>query len=231
MDKKKQIKPPMDHSVTEKKGRTAKPGAMDNDKWQVPVKLLKSKNVRQKVDKNLHAVTLNNSFAGTIEEESDDPICPVGDEWERLVMIIDSVAAKAMFPASMAIHVATVPGNKTRAGVRYTSAGRQKLPNLGEKRCLLGTEEIGTARGMTMQVANVQKALLSVSKAVDAGNRVVFDDGWSFMEDKRSGERTNTIRQGNLYTLDSWVKQRGDEDQPKSAHVGGLGKKSLRVRL
>ena len=136
-------------------------------------------------------------------------------------MVVNSGAAETMCPTSMATNIATVPGIKLKAGVRYTCAGGKKLPNLGEKRCMLGTDDSSTIRGLTMQVANVQKALLSVSKAVDAGNRVVFDEQWSFIEDKRTGERTTLQRQGNLYTLESWVKQRVEEAAP----FGGLGAK------
>ena len=56
---------------------------------------------------------------------------------------------------------------------------------------------------------------MSVSKAVDAGNKVVFDDGWSYIEDKRTGYRTTIQRRGGVYVLESWVKARdGSEGQP-----------------
>ena len=42
---------------------------------------------------------------------------------------------------------------------------------------------------MTVQVADVNKGLLSVRKAAAAGNRVVFDEDGSFIEDKRTGEK------------------------------------------
>ena len=66
-----------------------------------------------------------------------------------------------------------------------------------------------------MQVADVNRALLSVSKSVDAGNRVVFDSDWSHIGDRQTGERTTLMRQGGLYVLEAWVKQKpNSRDQP-----------------
>ena len=194
------------------------------DEWKVPVKWVKNKKATNSTVPAYDQVVHANHFTGLMEEESDEPICPVGEEWERLVMVVDSGAAETMCPSSMATNVSTVPGAKMKAGVRYTCAGGKKLPNLGEKRCMLTTDETGTVRGLTMQVANVQKALMSVSKAVDAGNRVVFDTDWSYIQDKRTGERTTIQRQGNLYTLEAWVKQKSD-DKLVAARFGGLGTK------
>ena len=42
---------------------------------------------------------------------------------------------------------------------------------------------------MRAQVCAVNKALLSVSRMVQAGNRVVFDPNGSYVEDLHSGEK------------------------------------------
>ena len=57
-----------------------------------------------------------------------------------------------------------------------------------------------------MQVADVSKPLMSVSRAVDSGCRVVFDRDWSFIEDKATGEKTSIERRGGLYMMESWVR-------------------------
>ena len=69
------------------------------------------------------------------------------------------------------------------------------------------TDESNVQHKITMQVADVNRALMSVSTAVDAGNKVVFDDGWSYIEDKRTGYRTTKQRRGGLYVLESWVSE------------------------
>ena len=60
---------------------------------------------------------------------------------------------------------------------------------------------------MTAQVCDVNKALLSVSKMVNAGNRVVFEKGVSYVEDVESGERMYMRECGGMYMLKLWVKK------------------------
>ena len=93
-----------------------------------------------------------------------------------------------------------------RRGVRYEVANGVRIPDLGEKECQAVTEE-GKARHITAQVCEVNKALLSVSKVVAAGNRVVSDGEGSYIEDKASGERMWLKEQGGMYVLKVWVKQ------------------------
>ena len=60
---------------------------------------------------------------------------------------------------------------------------------------------------MVLQLCDVNHGLLSVSKAVAAGNRVVFDDQNSYIENKASGEKTWLKAEGGMYTLKMWVKR------------------------
>ena len=88
------------------------------------------------------------------------------------------------------------------------------IPNLGEKKFVAVTEA-GTKRKMTAQVCEVNKALLSVSKTVQAGNRVVFaseSDGGSFIEDVTTGERLFMTERHGVYVLKMWVAKGGAED-------------------
>ena len=57
---------------------------------------------------------------------------------------------------------------------------------------------------MVAAVREVDDALLSVSKVVKAGNRVVFDESGSYIEHKASGEVTPLIEQRGLYKLKMW---------------------------
>ena len=58
---------------------------------------------------------------------------------------------------------------------------------------------------MAAQVADVNKALLSVSRIVKAGNRVVFDSEGSYIEHKTTGEWKPLEEKGGIYTLKIWV--------------------------
>ena len=58
---------------------------------------------------------------------------------------------------------------------------------------------------MVAAVTDVDDALQSVSKVVKAGNKVVFDDGGSYIEHKPTGEITPLTEQRGLYKLKMWV--------------------------
>ena len=195
--------------------------------WSVPVikkKSRKSMNSNQRRAAARRAKP-NGNFTGVLEEENSMAICSADEEWMKLELTVDSGAAETICPGSDAPNVPTVPGQKMAQGVRYTCAGGKKIPNLGEKRCLMCTNESSTEHRLTMQVADVNRALLSVSKAVDGGNRVVFDSEWSYIEDKRTGEKTTVRRRGGLYVLETWVKARSNDPRPIDSPFGGQGGK------
>ena len=66
--------------------------------------------------------------------------------------------------------------------------------------------ESGQERKMKAQVCDVNKALLSVKRALQAGNRVVFDDDGSFIQDKVTGECMHLEDRGGMFMLKVWVK-------------------------
>ena len=65
--------------------------------------------------------------------------------------------------------------------------------------------DAGTTHQLTAQVTDVNKALLSVVKTVDAGNRVVFDEAHSYIEDKSNGNRIPVERKNGAYVLKMWI--------------------------
>ena len=64
----------------------------------------------------------------------------------------------------------------------------------------------GATKNITAQVCEANKAFLSVSKVVKAGNRVVFDPEGSYIESKTTGERTWLTEENGMYALKVWVK-------------------------
>ena len=192
--------------------------------WSVPVTKAK-KSKKRTSNQRRAAARGRKTFAGVIEEENPEAVFNTNDEWERLELTVDSGAAETICPGAQATNVPTVPGLKAQQGVRYTCAGGKRIPNLGEKRCLMCTDESSTEHRLTMQVADVNRALLSVCKAVDGGNRVVFDKDWSYIEDVRTGERTTIHRRGGLYVLETWARARKDQHPPGQPPFGGHGDK------
>ena len=104
------------------------------------------------------------------------------------------------------LDVETRDGEASRKGFQYEVADGTLIPNLGEKKFVAVAEQ-GEMRKMTAQVCDVNKALLSVSKVVKAGNRVVFEEEGSYVEDRSTGERLYLKEAGGMYMLKLWVKK------------------------
>ena len=77
---------------------------------------------------------------------------------------------------------------------------------MGEKRTTGVTEE-GDAVSMVIQVADVKKALGSVARMCDMGNRVVFESNGGYVMNMADGRYTKFERRGNVYVLQTWVKR------------------------
>ena len=88
------------------------------------------------------------------------------------------------------------------------SASGDRLPNLGEKRLQVITEE-GNRATATYQVADVTRPLCSISKVCDRGNTVTLTAKGGYITSK-SGEKMNFRRQNNVYVLDMYLKNPGD---------------------
>ena len=58
---------------------------------------------------------------------------------------------------------------------------------------------------MVAQVTEVNKALLSASRIVKAGNRVVFDSEGSYIEHKPSGEWIPLEERRGIYRIKVWI--------------------------
>ena len=130
------------------------------------------------------------------------------DEWEEIEVAIDSGATETVMsekPLSGVIDITDGPAMKR--GVTYEVADGTEIPNLGERK-FLGYMEDGAARAITAQVCAVNQTLMSVSKIASRGNRVVFDDDGSYIEDKATGERTWMTQIGGMYSLKMWVSRK-----------------------
>ena len=98
----------------------------------------------------------------------------------------------------------------------YSSASGHKLPNLGEVKVQGEVEDpsAGAEGGieLTMQVAQVRNPLASVKKMCAAGNRVVFEQKQSYVENLKSGARIPIVSQNGSYHVMLTVPvEKGDE--------------------
>ena len=146
----------------------------------------------------------------TIEPESLNR-CTEDGNWELLEVAVDSGATESVIPDQLLVSIPTAPSAASRRGVEYEVANGQRVPNEGEKRFNAITED-GVDKKVVMQVCDVNQGLLSVSKMTAAGNRVVFDEEGSYIEDKNTGEITWMEKRNGMFTLKLWVPKPGSVD-------------------
>ena len=119
-------------------------------------------------------------------------------------MAVDSGAAETVIHHRLVAQHPIQDTESSRAGLCYSSATGQPIPDLGQQQLPLLTME-GTLRGMPFQDAPVSKPLGSVKRMCSSGHRVVFDDEGSYIQNKATGE-LNWLREENgNYILDVWV--------------------------
>ena len=129
-------------------------------------------------------------------------------EWEVLEMAVDSGASESVVSDEMLTRVTTVEGEAMKKGVQYEVADGTLIPNLGEKK-FIAVSDNGVARQMRAQVCDVNKALLSVHRVAQAGNRVAFASSGSYVEDETAGGTMELVEKGGMYMLKLWVKAQG----------------------
>ena len=86
---------------------------------------------------------------------------------------IDSGAAENVMPERMAPKVPVQYSEEQAAGVVYTAANGEIMPNRGKKMVPFITKE-GQHKMADMQVTDVNRVLMSVAKVCDAGHSVLF---------------------------------------------------------
>ena len=126
------------------------------------------------------------------------------EEWERIVVIIDSGVSVPVMPPDVGRAYSLEDSEASRKGTEYECANGHVIPNLGQKRMPVVTSE-GTLRGYTTQCADVPKPLQSVRHLVRNGHVVVVDDEGSFICNKNTGEYNQINDDGINYNMAVWV--------------------------
>ena len=82
---------------------------------------------------------------------------------------MDSGARDTVMPLSSCLIIPTLPSNQSKAGTSYEVADGGETPNIGEQKCLMLKTGCHFPKKIILQVADVHKPLLSVTRAADAG--------------------------------------------------------------
>ena len=91
------------------------------------------------------------------------------EEWIEVELTADTGACDTVIPRTLCPSIPIRPSLQSLRGMEYEVADGRGIPNLGERRCLMWTEGAGEARHVNMQVADVHKGLLSLSRCADMG--------------------------------------------------------------
>ena len=130
--------------------------------------------------------------------------------WVKVDSVMDSGASAPVAPPSMAPNAPTRPSEGSRRGMKYTSASKHKLPNLGEQHLQACTED-GTPTEVLFQLADVSRPLVSVSAICEMGNRVIFGRCGGVVQNLGTGVETPFHRKNGIYILSMWVKDSADQ--------------------
>ena len=131
---------------------------------------------------------------------------PQYSEYLKASAVMDSGAADHVTNRELAPTVEVVPSEGSRRGQHYITANGKRIPNEGQQRLAVMTEE-GAHATMDWQITDVRRPLCSVSKLADRGNRVIFGAGGGVIHNVKSGRLTPFRRVGGVYALDLYVRQ------------------------
>ena len=143
----------------------------------------------------------------TVKERHPLSVVQPAPEWVEIEITIDSGACDTVMPENMCPHISLLASESSRAGLEYEVANGEGLPNLGEKKCLMMTEDSNMMKRVIFQCADVHKALLSVSRVADLGYECILGKDGGQLRDVVTGDIVPLHRRGNLYVMRAWVKQ------------------------
>ena len=128
-------------------------------------------------------------------------------EWIKIDITFDTGACDSVMPAKGPREgIAILPSEMSRSEEDYEVANSAPLPNLGERHLAIWTEGASQPRHMCMQVANVHKPLLALSRCADLGYESRFGKHADALVDTDSGEVIPLHRVGNLYMMRAWIR-------------------------
>ena len=158
-----------------------------------------------------------------VHDREKSSLSPLGqsagpEDWVEVEITVDSGACDTVMPTSWCTHISIQQTAESKAGMEYEVANGETIPNVGERRCLLMSEDSHIMKKITFQCADIHKPLLSVSRCADLGFDCVLEATGGRLVDKVTGEAIPLHRRGNLYTMRAWIRQ--DSSTPPASDFG-----------
>ncbi len=89
--------------------------------------------------------------------------------WQEIEVAVHPGPCDTVMPLSMCSDIVLRESEQQRNGLEYEVANGASIRNEGERRCLMMIRNASGPRRITFQVADVHKALLSITRAALAG--------------------------------------------------------------
>ena len=139
----------------------------------------------------------------------------------RRGLTVDSGAADHVIPAGWFIGMLIVKSIGLIRGLMYVAANGAKIPNQGQTVVDFMSGE-GTWAKLIFQIAAINKPLVSVSKLVEDGYRVIFDDDESYILQKKTGNIITMRKEQGVFVIDTYVmkKPRSPKNEPGFTRPG-----------
>ena len=130
--------------------------------------------------------------------------------WVKAKSVVDSGCSTPVAPPTMAPNVPIVPSAASRAGVKYNTAAKTQLKNLGQQHIKACTES-GSMTKVLFQIAEVTKPLVSVSAICERGSRVTFGKSGGVVQNLKTGAETPFYKENGIYVLTMWLQDEEGE--------------------
>ena len=102
----------------------------------------------------------------------------------------------------------------SKSGQFYRAAHDTNIAIHGKTEVRGYTQE-GSQIGIDIHIADVKQAVRSVRRIGEAGTRVGFDEGGSYVENKGAGERIAMIKGKGSYVFPLWVPRESGKAQER----------------
>ena len=122
------------------------------------------------------------------------------DRVKHLDLTIDSGAGEDVIGPKIVPQVPVQTSVGSKKGVHDVAANGTKMVNQGEQ-VVSATTGSGQRCRFKLQVTDVHRPLMSVSRLCDAGHRVVFEANSGYIQSVATGEKVQFRRDNNVYRL------------------------------
>ena len=126
----------------------------------------------------------------------------------RRGLTVDSGAADHVIPIGWlpTILFAVMQSIGSKAGLHYVAANGHRIPNVGQQLVRFMTID-GTWMEIMFQLAAINKPLVSVSKLIGDGYKVVFDESNSYILHKQTKKIIRMRLEKGVFVIDCYVKK------------------------